>query len=86
MRHADDDSDKASVDSATSATQVKLSKCYRLLHDLNRAMDYYDSRGKLPKHRDLGANGRLIREEMAAIVELVKARVDNIIKERRQDD
>ena len=80
------DSIRDSVDSATSATQIKLSKCYKVLNDLNRAMDMYDKGLVVRGNRGIKHHDMTMREEMAKMSELVMKNVQNIIREREKSE
>lgn len=88
MRDPQDDnsSNRDSIDSVTSATQIKLSKCYKVLHELNQAMELFDQGIIVPKLKHRKLYDTSIREEMVRISYLVNTRVNNIMLEREKSE
>ena len=87
-------SQRNSVDSATSATQVQLTKCYTLLHAINAEIERIDNENLgMGQAEDEGsynpANARMSlrrREWLINSSAILKLRVDTIIKEKTRED
>ena len=81
-------SQRNSVDSATSATQIKLSKCYHGLRNLQAAMDVYESGAPLPPWiaHLLGTgtqrSSTTVREGLANLAGIIRLRVDGVLREK----